>query len=878
MTRLFFAAAGLALVLLRATPAVAQVEPCPPPAKQPPAGTTPLLRCMQIVAHPVNETLVDPQTYAFYIRTPQPDSARDRWVPFDEESILADFASLWKTNFLENLWIEVLDEPFENGVPGKHVIFHIEERNRVKAVDYAPVGAGTKLRVDVSKIDTTLKERNLEISLDTFVDEATIRKVVGVIRELYAEQGYNDAIVEPTMREVAGGSKLVDLRFNIREGPKVRLRDVVFDGNVAVSDGDLRGQLKENKPRSRMLILVGGGQYREDKFAEDAEKLGEYYRDRGYAGVQIGSPQVETLEVTADGSTRWIRMRIPVEEGPQFKVGEFKISDAKAIRPDFLRTFFELKEGDTYSLKQLRKGFEKVKEVYGAFGYYQWTPDPELKPRGLDEQTGKLIPGQQPIMDIDVKMNEGKQFFVNRITFVGNHTTRDPVIRRELRVAEGAVFNSEALKESVRRLNQLGYFKPLKGTEGEMDVTPTPGTEDKLDVKMRVEEQNRNSIAFGAGVSQFEGVFGQLSFQTSNFLGRGETVGVSLQKGARARQYQVSFSEPYLWDRPITAGFDLHSRQYMFIGQFTQRSSGGNAVLGLPLADYTRLFMGYSYEQISVFDVNPAYLTDQVRVLNPYLADSLLLNQGGRRTVSKISPSVVFNTVNQPIFPTAGRRYSVSFDLAGLGGNTSYNQMSLEGIWYFKLPKTMSLGLRAQTQYIRPYGNTTSLPIFEKVFLGGEYNIRGYDLRSVSPRDPFSGVLIGGNKSVVLNAEYYIDIGQVRVLAFYDAGQVQDVGQPFRRWEPIYAVFAPGLPVLQNLTPLNTTNYLTEIGAIRTEQIGRVSATRTSTGLEARFVVPFINIPFRLIAAYNPQRFGIINNNGQQTPRFTFRFAVGTTF
>lgn len=874
--RTILAAAGLALSLGTAAPASAQVEPCPPPAKQPPAGSPVLLRCMQIVAHPVNETLVDGQTYAYYIRTPQPDSSRDRWVPYNEEQILADFSNLWKTNFLENLWIEVLDEPYENGVPGRHVIFHIEERNRVKAVDYAPVGPGAKLRVDVSKIDSTLKERNLEISLDTFVDEATIRKVVGVIRELYAEQGYNDAIVEPTMREVAGGSKLVDLRFNIREGPKVRLRDVVFDGNVAVSDEELRGQLKENRPRSRILILVGGGQYREDKFAEDAEKLGEYYRDRGYAGAQIGSPQIETLEVTADGKTRWIRLRVPVEEGPQFRVGELKVSNATALRAEGLRPFFELREGDIYSLKKLRKGFERLKELYGAFGYYQWTPDPELKPRGIDETTGKLLPGQPPIMDIDVKMNEGKQFFVNRITFVGNHTTRDPVIRRELRVAEGAVFNSEALKESVRRLNQLGYFKPLKGVEGEMDVTPTPGQDDRLDVKVKVEEQNRNSIAFGAGVSQWEGVFGQMSFSTSNFLGRGETVGVSLQKGARARQYQLSFSEPYLWDRPITAGFDVHSRQYVFIGQFTQRSSGANAVLGLPLADYTRLFMGYSYEQISVLDVNPAYLSPQVLQFNPYLADSLLVGQGGRRTVSKISPSVVFNTVNQPIFPTGGRRYSVAFDLAGLGGNTSYNQVTAEGIWYFKLPKTMSLGLRAQTQYIRPYGTTTSLPIFEKIFLGGEYNIRGYDLRSVSPRDSFSGVLVGGNKSVVLNAEYYIDIGQVRVLAFYDAGQVQDVGRRFTRWEPVRSLVVPGTPVLQNLG--DQTNLLTEIGAIHSVVVGRVSATRTSTGVEGRFIVPFINIPFRLIAAYNPQRFGVINNQGLPTPKFTFRFAVGTTF
>jgi len=876
--------AGLVLATLGwAAPAWGQdpvVEPCGPPAKQPPAGSPTLLRCMQIVAHPVNETMVDGATYDYYIRTPRTLPSQDKWAPYNEDTVLADFKNLWNTNFLDNLWIEVLDEPFDNGIMGKHVVFHIEERKRVKAVEYAPVGVGAKLRVDVSKIDTTLRERNVEISLDTFVDESTIRKVVGVIRELYAGEGYNDAKVEVTQREVAGGAKLVDLRFNIDEGPKVRLKEIVFDGNVALSDKDLAGQLKDNRPRSRILIITGGGQYRDDKFPDDAEKITEYYKNNGFAGAQIGQPQIETVELTPDGKTRWIRMRVPVEEGQKFTVGKFEITGAQALKAEGLRPFFDIKEGDVYSLAKLRKGFEKLKELYGAFGYYQWAPEPELSPRGLDPETGQPIGPDPPppIMDITVKMNEGKQFFINRIEFVGNHTTRDPVIRRELRVAEGGVFNSEQLKGSVRRLNQLGYFKPLEGKEGEMDVTPTPDTDNRLDVKLKVEEQNKNQIAFGAGVSQFEGVFGQLSFQTSNFLGRGEVVGVSLQKGSQARQYQLSFSEPYLWDRPITAGVDLHSRQFIFIGQFTQRSTGASTVLGLPLADFTRFFMGYSYEKVSVLDVNPAYLSPQVLATNPFLADSLLIGEGGSRTVSKVSPSVVFNTVNQPLFPTAGTRYSASFDIAGLGGNTSYTQTVLEGIWYKRLIGRTSLGLRAQGQYIRPYGNTKTLPIFEKIFIGGEYTIRGFDLRSIAPRDPLSGVITGGNKSIVLNAEYYIDIGQVRVLAFYDAGEVRDIGQSMTRWDPVSVLITPPRPVLQNFVLFDQTNALTEVGAIRTQVIGRVSAIKTSTGVEARFVVPVINIPFRLIAAYNPQRFGVPKNTGEVTPKFTFRFAVGTTF
>ena len=548
------------------------------------------------------------------------------------------------------------DEPYENGVAGKHVIFHLEERNRVKAVDYAPLGEGTKLRVPVSKIDEMLRERNVQVTLDSFVDEATIRKVVGVLRELYAQEGYIDARVEPTTRPVAGGVKLVDLRFNILEGPRVRVREVVFDGNQAIADSSLRRRLKENKPPSKLLFWTDGGTFREEKFADDAELVTDYYKNHGYATAQVGAPQTETIETSLDGETRWIRMRVPVEEGQQYTLGNFEITDAVALRAEGIRPFFDLKEGDVFSLEKLRKGFEKVKELYGAFGYYQWTPDTSLRPRGIDLDTGKPLGPEPPppIMDVTIKMNEGKKFYVNRITFTGNHTTHDAVIRRELRIAEGAIFNSEALKGSIRRLNQLGYFKPLEGKEGEMEVTPTSDKDDHVDVTLKVQENNKNQLAFGAGMSQYEGVFGQLSFQTSNFLGRGETVGISLQKGSQARMYRLSFSEPYVFDRPITAGFDIHSQQFIFPGSYTQESTGGNVLFGLPLADYTRLFLGYSYEQVKVLDVNPAYLLPQVLASNPFLADSLMLGQNGRRKVSKVSPSVVFNTVNQPLYPTAG--------------------------------------------------------------------------------------------------------------------------------------------------------------------------------------------------------------------------------
>jgi len=882
-SRLFLAAVTAAVTLGWAAPAAAQAPPCPDPVNLPPTGSPVLLRCMHLIAHPVNETIVEQQTYDYYIKTKRTSSADRVFAPYDEDSIKSDFWSLWRTGFLDNLWIEVIDEPYPNGVEAKHVVFHIEERARVKAVDYMPA-LGTKTQVETSKIEEQLKERNVRVNLDSFVDEATIRRVKGIIREVYSEKGYQDVTIEHKLAELPAGPKLVHLTFTINQGPKYKIKAVAFDGNKAFSDSALRSQLKENKPKNWYSFLTSSGTYLESKFADDADKVQVFYLNKGYVRARVGQPQIETVSTSKDGKTRWIRLRIPVDEGVRYNIGNFNIADNTALRSEFIRAQFKIKEGEVYNYSKVSKGLEKVREGYGMLGFWQAAPDVDLAPRGIDMSTGLPIgPGEPPpIVDVTIRMIEGKQFYVNKITFLGNTTTHDNVARREMRVMEGGVFNTDALKQSIRRLNQLGYFKPLEGKEDEMTVLPTPGKEGLVDIRLKFQEQNRNQISFGAGVSQFDGFFGQLSFQTSNFLGRGETFSVNLQKGSRARQYQVSFSEPYLLDRPITVGTDVYARQFIYDFQYTQDAKGTNFVLGFPLADYTRLFMTYSYEKIRVYDINEAYLNPLVLGSSPILRESLLIDQGGQRRVSKITPSVVYNTINQPIFPNDGKRATASLDIAGLGGNTQYFQLRTEGIWYIPLEfisKRVSLGLRGEGQWIRPYGNTVTLPIFEKMFLGGEYSVRGFDIRTIGPRDPFSNIVTGGNKSLLFNAELYFNVGgPVRILGFYDAGQVRDIRQNFAWTENITKIVPPTPPFLSDpfatvvLTPPGTS-------ALPTVQvIDTTNAFKTSTGFEIRFFMPVLNVPFRLISAYNPSRRGILTTNFQPVQKFTFRFAVGTTF
>jgi outer membrane protein insertion porin family len=843
--------------------------PVPPPANLPPAGSGPVVYqmapCFQAQG---NVSTVDPQTYLYYIQLRPSAPSQNNWVPYDsraEQTMLEDFRRLWATNFLSDLSVEVKDYPFSNGVVGKLVTYNMEERERVKIVNYE----GTK-QIDRTKIDEQLRARNIELRLDSFLDQNVIRRVETVLREMMGEKGFITAEVSHTLTPVAGGPKLINVTFQINDGPKLKIRDIEFIGNTAKSDGDLRGKMKDNKkPNPFWGWITRGGTYNADKFEADADLIVAYYRTEGYVRAQVGQPEIRTLQDSGDRKTRYIQLRIPVTEGARYRVGDFSVAGNTVVKSEALTPLFKVKKGDWYNEKEIRDGLVKAREIYGAGGYMEFTGFPDLK---LSDEPEDNVPAAlaappaagPPTADVTMRLQEGPQYFVNRITFVGNSTTRDNVIRREMRLVEGAVFNTEALKYSIRRLNQLGYFEQINEQDQQAIKTEkTAGRENQMDVTLTLKEQNRNQLTFGAGVSQYEGIFGQLAFQTANFLGRGESLTVSLMAGDRMQNYQLAFTEPFLFDRNITAGFDVYKRALQYIGYYTQKSTGGNLMMGFPVADFSRIFVSYAYEGIKITDLNEAFI-DPTCVLaeqgcssisldnlsqispealeslrrNPFIFDSLLVGAGGKRTVSKVVPQFVHNTVDNPIFPNTGQRLTASIDLAMLGGNTQFYKPRIEGIKFWRHTSRTSFGIRGQYEFIAPVGDTKVLPIFERLFLGGEYSVRGFDIRSIGPADPFTGLVIGGNKSLLFNAEYLFTIvPQVRVIAFYDAGQVPNDGQSFA-----------------------------------------LDLFRTSAGAEVRFFMPVLNVPFRLIFAANPQREGVLDNNLRPAKPFVFRFAVGSTF
>ena len=750
---------------------------------------------------------------------------------YNEDVIRADFRRLWDAGFLENMSVEESDTPSGN----KALLFTVSERKRVQIVDFRGSKALTK-----TSIEDKLKEKEATLKLDTFYDPSKARRAEDVIREMLREKGRLFGTVKHEAKVIGGSGEQVT--FTIDDGPKTKIKSITFENNTVFSDGRLRGKMKKLKQGGfwNLSWLSGKTTYNEEKWGEDQELLRDHYLNAGYVTASIGEPKITYVDgksgLFKKKPVKWMMLDIPVSEGDPYRVGTVTFEGMKLFKPELVLPIFKVQEGEIYSEKKLKKGFEKLRDAYGAQGYFQYTGFTKRTPN-RDKKT----------VDLALEINEDKQYFVGKINFVGNESTRDKVIRREVYLTEGDVFNTELLKLSIRRINQLGYFKPI---EKAPELGPSELAENKIDVKLRVEEQNRNQFTFGGGVSGLEGKFLNASFQTSNFLGQGETFQLSAQTGKRTKNYQFAVTEPYLFDRPITAGIDLYKRKIIYqtlatanVFGYQDDRTGASFTTGLPLGRFSRIFLNYAYE---VVNISQAALdpNDRLNFSTPTISDSFLLEDFGKRRESRLSPSLVYNTVDNPYTPRRGMKLTASGQITGgpLGGTLNYLRPDLEAIFYIPHTRKTTLGIRAQFGMIHPFSQTaevdpvsgrSSLPFYLRFYMGGEQQIRGYNIRAVGPREPSSLALVGGDKFALFNAEYYFDVvGPIRALLFFDAGQ----------------------------------SYL------KGEKITIRSAV-VSTGMEVRFIMPVLNVPFRLIYAINPNAdLRIVDS------KRTFRFAVGTTF
>lgn len=723
---------------------------------------------------------------------------------FDEQKLKSDFQRLWDTGFFSDMKLEETD-----GETGKVVTFLVKERPVIKVIDYR----GNKA-VTTSAIQDEMKKQKIELAVNTVYNPGTVVKAKRAIEKLLKEKGQQFATVQEEVNPITATD--AQLVFKINEGPKARIEEIKFAGNTVISDRALRRAMKNQKEHWFLSFFTSKDVYSKEKFDEDMDRLRMRYWKEGYLRVQVDSPKIQS----EDFKTFLLRRErkklffdIPVHEGPQYKTASITLEGNTVLPSNALLPLLELRIGEPYDIEKRNKGLQEIQSAYAARGYFYAQPVPIDT---MNDETRNV--------DLTIRMEENQLCYLNRLEFKGNVTTKDKVLRREFLLHEGEVFSKRRFEDSLKRLQQLGLVELTE----EPKIEPDPNDKSRLDVTVELKEAQRNQIQFGGGVSQLEGTFGTLSYSTTNLLGSGEQLNVDLQGGKRTTNLRFGITEPYFLDKRLTLGLDVFKTNTRFVYQgYRQIRTGGSLLFGFPIGDtYWRNSYLYSYQVVKFRDIATELLEDPFYKV--YLRDG---------SESGFTYTLFRNTVDNPLSPFSGNRWTLTQTVAGgpLGGDFNYYRPELEIIRFQPLTRKTNLGFRFQMQYATAFGGQV-LPFRGTIFMGGEQSVRGFPYLAIGPRDD-KGNPIGGNKSMLINFEYYVPIaGPLKAVAFFDAGNVWASSDPFDPFD-----------------------------------------LRTSTGLEGRFFIPVFRVPFRLIAAYNPSR-PRPRGDYQGGDKFAFKFSIGTTF
>ena len=830
----------------------------------------------------VGNRRVQESTIFYYIQTQKNGS-------YEKAQVLRDFKSLLNTNFFEDLTVRI-----RKGETGIIVIFEVKERPLIRAIEYN----GLK---SFKESDILEKFRDMQVGLtvDSPYDPAKLPKAITTLRALCDENGRPLARIETLVEEITSSS--IKLAFELEEGPKVRIGKIGFKGNTVLDSKQLKASLELNKERGPITLFKGQDKYIKDKLEYDVQvNLLESYRSIGYINARAGEPEIEIVEgpqgllLGFRKTKQQYYITVPIEEGEIFHYGTFELEGAKSFDPEAIRKGFSIESGAVVNYSALKKSNEDLKKLYSTRGFLDMDVIPSMT-----SDTDKNI------LDIRMTIVEGKQYIVDKIEFSGNTRTRDRVMRREMFIEEQQPFNGQLLEVSITRLNQLGFFEKIE--EEDYEVVKKPD-ESSADVIVDVKERSIQSIGFSGGVSGYSGTFIGINYQTNNFRGGGQTIGLQLSSGTRSSNYYVRYTDPYFRDSKITLSLSLFNTRLRYdtftasfgminpdqaVSLYTMKTTGFDVGVSYPWRRWTRLGFKYTLSNISIGDINSSIENLALRQLTGFTpgGDPAEARRGILR--SEIRPSYTHNTKNAYFAATEGASFFASIALAGgpLGG--SYNLVR-PWIEYQKfIPDKLlsggrhTMAFRVRAQHLWPYGQLRSggaqtVPFFERIFLGGEWDMRGFDIRSVSPLaitrnaikdaagnpiiNPTTGlpsftsniVPVGGDTSIVGTLEYRVPIaGPLTLNGFADIG----TSAILRKRK--LTIFGPDTAV----ELLDDTN----------------GVFRVSTGVEIQFMMPMVNQPFRFIMAYNPVV--MKTNTVMQGRRFDLkekrsnvRFTVGYSF
>ena len=665
----------------------------------------------------------------------------------DLDKISKDIMRLWNLKVFSDIKVDL-----EDGKNGKIVIFAVKERPIVK--DYNFIGNHA---VGPNALRDKLKEKGINLRPNTQLDYEEISRIKQAIIDIYKEKGYQYTQVEHSYESV--GNNVIDLTFTIKEGSKVHVYKIDFTGNKVFSDRKLRKKMKKLKEHGWFSWISATDTYSEKKYEEAIENVKKFYWKHGYKDVYIGQPIIEVKDFTTEKQKKKnierakrnkkikqdLRMyiTIPIHEGQQYFIGHVSFVGNKILPDTYLAKKWELKEGEPYNVDKINEFVKDISDIYNNFGYLQFTM----------EKITKVRDGN--IVDLTFKINEGKQFVLNKLEFRGNDVTRDKVLRREFLIPEGSVFRIEAFKNSLLKINQLGFFDI---SQSEPQIKLVPG-ENKVDVVVQGQESGVNEINFGGGYSEFSGFFLQTSYSTKNFLGRGEQLSASATMGKNITYYNILFSEPWIFDYPHSFTVNLFNSETQYYN-FSRKAKGFSLNFGFRLSTFLIYSIGYKYELVDV----PGSSLSENSIFKPI---------SGRLT-SSIIQSLTYNRLNNPFMPTEGERYTLSFEYAGweLGGDNFKYTVGLRLTQLIKVYKKTFFTVNIRSSYQKGLeGNV--IPYYDRYFIGGVNTVRGYDYRRIAPLDPDTNQPIGGTKMFVANLEYVLPVeNRFQFAIFFDMGGV----------------------------------------------------------------------------------------------------------
>ena len=828
---------------------------------------------------------------------------------YDPLLVERDFNSLWNTGYFEDVRIEREETP-----KCVQLIVYVREKPTIREIYYTGLNAFTQ-----SDVYDRQKKEKLSLSIESQLDYAKVKRAEVMLKLMESEHGHQFATVHTVVKTIPPGA--VSLTFAIKEGPTSKVGKIVFDGNKNVPSRELRAAMVNLKPigvpHSYILEDIFARTYDASKLDEDTERVRMAYRDRGYYEAITSDPKTHVRNegginpfTLRPSNGKRVDILMPVEEGARYKLGGITFTGNKAVaNPRALRSQFLNKDGEWFNATLFSKGLKQLQKSYGQLGYINFVGTP--KPR-IDEE--------KHIIYLDIDITEGKPYYVSRIEFTGNTVTRDKVIRRELLLEEGQVYNSNLWELSVLRLNQLQYFDTLRvEQDSESRQNDDDGT---VDLLLKLREKGKNSIGLNGGISGLSGTFIGLNYQTNNFLGLGETLSINANIGDLSRNLSFGFSEPYFRNRPLSLGVEVFKRKYDYnpaksyqalttnsqqltqaqqslISNYNQSTTGMSISTSYPLRGrrhFERAGISYSLSRASVTTFNDS--TRNIFQTLAFRSGIAGVSQLAGIITSVITPSFTMSSVDNPTFPHGGKDFSAAVQIAGAGGNVkyyspvvSYKQFfPMHNLHYDRAGRNV-LATRVQFAHVAGFGGEVAPPM-NRIYEGGESQLRGFDVRSgspytfipnkilfpltnpdgstvpINPANPSLGpieiplpvyriVPIGGDTSITANIEYRIPIVPRASFDFFtdfgldfdlQASQLRQsaLGQSLVT-SPLY-----GCPQFVNgaclggqkvtfpffLKPVGGTNYV----------------PRMSVGGELQVTLPVINSPFRLYYAYNPLR------------------------